>query len=372
MRTRNVVLAVTLGALLACSRSAEGPATGVGSNEASTDAPASVADLIDRMPSSSARSFDLAESEAGRVVRTGSVDAYGMEPHPVIDLTWQAGSETTRVRSDGETMYVKKPDGELLFSPWSEAGSVLYGDAAGKLLAAALDPSSFAAYGAALEAADSEAALRAAVDLPGGGSWDLEVSTETWQPLAVEFRADGDAPVQRLVLEPAAASAAGRPSELDLQPDEGRPATRYYAGPAPGDPAPEVAFELTDGASVELGELRGSVVVIDFWATWCLPCRPAMRSLEELYRRHRDDGLVVYGLRLFDSGDASDFLTELGVSYPVGDGGPFVEPYAVGSYGLPTLYVIDREGVVVKLLVGFSEGAEAALIDVVERALRSE
>ncbi len=94
-----------------------------------------------------------------------------------------------------------------------------------------------------------------------------------------------------------------------------------------------------------------------------------MMALDELHREHADDGLRVYGLRLFDSGDATAYPSSLGISYPIGNGDPFVEPYAIGTYGLPTLYVIDREGTVAKLLVGFSEETEAELVEAVEGAL---
>ena len=72
-----------------------------------------------------------------------------------------------------------------------------------------------------------------------------------------------------------------------------------------------------------------------------------------------------------DSGDPAQYLESLDISYPIGDGNPFVETYAVGTYGLPTLYVIDRAGSVAKLIVGFSDESEANLVDAVEAALRS-
>ncbi len=94
-----------------------------------------------------------------------------------------------------------------------------------------------------------------------------------------------------------------------------------------------------------------------------------MRKLEEIYQEHRDEGLEVYGLRLFDGGDPSAFLADLGVTYPIGDGAPFAAPYAIDAYGLPTLYVVDREGRVAGLVVGFSPAGEAALVETVAAAL---
>ena len=243
------------------------------------------------------------------------------------------------------------------------------GRSAGRLLPAALDPSSFAGYGAELERDPGEETLRAKAGLPAGGGWQIAISTIGWLPRWVSFQATAESPIERLDLEPVEDAEVLAVSALGLEPGDNEVLMRYYLGPEPGDPAPDLGFELADGTALRLSDLEGKVVVIDFWATWCAPCRPAMSKLEELYQKHRQEGLEVYGLRLFASGDATQYLSSLGISYPIGDGAPFAAPYAIETYGLPTLYVIGRDGRIARLIVGFSEANEIALVEAVESAL---
>ena len=249
-------------------------------------------------------------------------------------------------------MFATGPTGELLFSPWSRAGSVLQQQEAGKLLAAALNPGSFGQYGA--EVVPSEGGGPSVrTPLPGGGYWSLGLG-EDGLPRRLAYLADAEAVEEVLDLESLDADVPVDPEAYRLAPAGDAAVVEFFAGPGPGDPAPEVSFELADGTTVALDELRGSVVALDFWATWCIPCRPAMQELEALHEEFADEGLRVFGLRLYDSGDATAYLEELGVSYPIGDGATLESPLAIDRYGLPTLYVLDREGRVVDLFIGFN------------------
>jgi thiol-disulfide isomerase/thioredoxin len=153
-------------------------------------------------------------------------------------------------------------------------------------------------------------------------------------------------------------------------------ATQYAIGPAgtglaPGDvppdldavgpegsPTPAVAL---DGRPVSLADLRGKVVWVDFWASWCPPCRAETPVLRDLYARHRGDGLELVGVSVQESSadDIARYVETYGIAYPiVADltGGIF---RAWRVYGLPTQFLVDRSGVIRAVVQGPVDAATA-------------
>jgi len=140
---------------------------------------------------------------------------------------------------------------------------------------------------------------------------------------------------------------------------------------AGGTPAaPTFSLERLDGeGELTLESLRGQPVVLNFWASWCVPCREEMPLLEDGWQRWRERGVVFVGVDVDDfRGDARTFLDETGVTYPnVYDG----KGSLVGRYGLtgyPETYFIDADGDVVYRIAGpvddpadLDEGIERAL-----------
>ncbi len=109
---------------------------------------------------------------------------------------------------------------------------------------------------------------------------------------------------------------------------------------------PQFEFASLSGAVVTSDSLRGKVVLVNFWATWCLPCRAEMPLLQAMAARHRARGLVVLGLSR-DRGPVAEvhrFLTERGIDYPVAVVGPEAERLFGGVTGYPTSFLIDRAG----------------------------
>lgn len=117
---------------------------------------------------------------------------------------------------------------------------------------------------------------------------------------------------------------------------------------------PEYSVETLDGAPLTSASLRGKVVLVNFWATWCVPCRVEMPLLERMYARHRDRGFVLLGLSVDRGGVEAvrRFVQERGISYPVAIVGSDVERAFGGIRGYPTSFLIDRDGVVRNEVIG--------------------
>lgn len=101
----------------------------------------------------------------------------------------------------------------------------------------------------------------------------------------------------------------------------------------------------TSGKELQLEDLRGKVVVLDFWGVWCGPCRAAMPHLKELYAKHKDEGLVIIGIHTTNQGEKmADYVAKEGIPWPVAVDveGKTVKAFHVDSY--PDYYLIDRSG----------------------------
>jgi peroxiredoxin len=110
----------------------------------------------------------------------------------------------------------------------------------------------------------------------------------------------------------------------------------------------DITFKDIRGRSVTLSDYKGKVVLLDFWATWCPPCRKEIPGLISLYDAYRSRGLVVVGVSMDDSKkDIRKFAKKLGMNYPIliGNGHDDLEP-AFGPLPLPTALVISRDGII--------------------------
>lgn len=141
--------------------------------------------------------------------------------------------------------------------------------------------------------------------------------------------------------------------------------------PQPGFVAPAIVLPQLDGQTLSLSELQGQVVIVNFWASWCGPCRAEMPMFEQLYQAERRRGLTVLAVNSTvqdNPADVSNMQRDFGLSFPI------VLDYdgSVGNrYGvrmLPTTFIIDRKGVVRRVLFG-GPLSEANLRNVIEPLL---
>lgn len=134
-----------------------------------------------------------------------------------------------------------------------------------------------------------------------------------------------------------------------------------------GQVAPDWTLMDTEGKTVKLSELRGRVVVMDFWATWCGPCKAAMPELQRIHNEMGDQGVVVLGMNAWERGDPAKFKKQAGLHYrSTVKADEVAERYGVSA--IPTFFVIDAEGKVVMRMDGLAGNWERTIRDAIAKA----
>lgn len=152
---------------------------------------------------------------------------------------------------------------------------------------------------------------------------------------------------------------------------QGTPETEpAVGGPDKGIMAP--AFELKsipEGKSTPLASFRGKAVLLNFWATWCGPCKIEMPWLVDLQKKYGPQGLQIVGVAMDDTSDKeiADFAHKMGVNYVVLKGTEKVGDLYGGVEGLPTTYYLDRSGKVVDKTLGLA--SESVIEDAIKKSL---
>jgi len=144
--------------------------------------------------------------------------------------------------------------------------------------------------------------------------------------------------------------------------------------PKAGFAAPDFTLDTLDGGQLTLSQLQGHPVVLNLWASWCLPCRHEMPTIEKVYQKYQDTGLMVVGLNLTSQDSVPDvkaFVKELGLTFPIvlDRDGAVSERYQL--LGLPSTFFIDRKGIIRSVVVG-GPMSEATLQSKVEDLLQEK
>lgn len=144
------------------------------------------------------------------------------------------------------------------------------------------------------------------------------------------------------------------------------PKTAVVAAGEIGSHLPEFSVKDLQGHEVSSADLHGRVVLIDFWATWCQPCKQEMPGYQKLADRYGSQGFAVVGFKfdtMMDMEDPEKFAKQIGVRYPLAVASDELKQKFGGIKGLPTTLLYDRQGVLRKEVIGFeyTETFESAL-----------
>lgn len=118
-------------------------------------------------------------------------------------------------------------------------------------------------------------------------------------------------------------------------------------------PAIDFTLPLFTGGEITLSKLKGQPVIINFWASWCIPCRAEAKLLEDTWRSYKDKGVVFIGVDIQDKeAEAKAFIKEFNITYPNGpdNGGKITIDYGVS--GIPVTFFVNRDGMIIDRFVG--------------------
>lgn len=139
-----------------------------------------------------------------------------------------------------------------------------------------------------------------------------------------------------------------------------------------GTVAPDWSLLDASGKKVTLSQLKGKVVLLDFWATWCTPCKMVMPSIQKLHEKYANQGLVVIGINAFErDGDPVKYMKEQKFNYMLLlKGDAVAEAYKVQS--IPTMYLVDKQGKIAHTELGAVDNLEAKLEDTIKKLIATK
>jgi peroxiredoxin len=150
--------------------------------------------------------------------------------------------------------------------------------------------------------------------------------------------------------------------------EEGLPSLEEFE--LSGQAAPEFSGRLLDGTEIKLSDLKGKVVVLNFWASWCGPCREELPLLQKLWERVQDRDVAILGINVLETpGEARGMIESTGMTFPsvLDAEGEIAQDY--GASSIPYMVLIDRQGIVVGRLVGYDPQGTALLEKQIEALL---
>jgi peroxiredoxin len=134
--------------------------------------------------------------------------------------------------------------------------------------------------------------------------------------------------------------------------------------------APNFSLSSQNGKVIELAKLKGKIVLVNFWATWCPPCRAEIPDFIDVYSTYKSKGLEIVGIALDEEGwsKVSPFIKEAKINYPIVLGSRGITQAYGGIDGIPTTFIVDRDGYIVGQQVGML--TKSALVTILKKYLK--
>lgn len=143
------------------------------------------------------------------------------------------------------------------------------------------------------------------------------------------------------------------------------------AGAAVDPPAPAFSLPARGGATIDLAQYKGQVVMINFWASWCVPCRQEMPLLDSIYKKYKPLGFTLLSVNVEpEQKDAESFLKQTPVTFPVVFDAKSKVSGLYNVQGMPTTVFVDRKGNVRLMHVSYKSGDENLYMDQIRTLLR--
>ena len=138
-------------------------------------------------------------------------------------------------------------------------------------------------------------------------------------------------------------------------------------------PAPDFTLPDLERGKVSLKDFRGKLVMLNFWASWCVPCREEMPAMERLYQKYRDHGFVILGVNVKDDKkSAISFVKELKITFPIAFDPAGEVGLLYGAWGLPATYLIDAKGIALARAWGPADWYSLGARDLIEALLDAQ
>lgn len=139
-----------------------------------------------------------------------------------------------------------------------------------------------------------------------------------------------------------------------------------------GEPAPEIELTTLNGKKAKLSDFKGKVVFLNFWATWCAPCRQELSDIQSLYQKMVEKPFTIVAISVDSTGPekVTEFLGERGITFPVFHDPNTISAKQFGVTGYPETFILNKQGVVAKMYVGPRVWTSRSIVDSFEKIIK--